>query len=238
MIHLRRSCFRATTAVAQADRDSQRQQLGREKERPAGGTRSAPPELDRPDAFQTRSTSLSTASHRTRLHLPQEIREPPTRSKRETASFHMLSAVTRHQHRALRTRNSSHLQHGVLRPQLRQNLRRTVIRRGPNRGFIAAARDGVFRVFARSGGSRLHRAGRLRHRGVGQLPPRHGRAGRLIAHGTTEVPPFIVIFRRRRALGGAGGTCRRRPSGPRPPVTAPRLRMFIFLLMHPLRSRS
>ena len=30
----------------------------------------------------------------------------------------------------------------------------------------------------------------------------------------------------------------RRPSGPRPPATAPRLRMFIFLLMPPLRSRS
>ena len=30
----------------------------------------------------------------------------------------------------------------------------------------------------------------------------------------------------------------RRPSGPRPLVTAPRLRMFIFLLMHQLRSRS
>ena len=106
------------TAVAQADRYSQRQQLGREKERPAGGTRSPPPELDRPDlrAAQVRSTPLSTTSHRTRLPLPQEVREPSTRSRRETASFHRLSAVARHRHRASRTRSSSHLQHGFPAP--------------------------------------------------------------------------------------------------------------------------
>ena len=131
------------------------------------------------------------------------------RSNRETNNFHRLSTVARRQHRAPRTRSSSHLQHGVLQHQLRRDLQGTIIRIGPNRGFIAAARDGVFRVFARNGGSRLYRAGRLRHRGVGQLPPRHGRAGRLIVHGTTEVPPFIiVIIRRHGVLGDASGTCR------------------------------
>ena len=202
--------------MAQADRYSQRQQLGREKERPAGGTRSPPPELDRPDlrAAQVRSTPLSTTSHRTRLPLPQEVREPSTRSRRETASFHRLSAVARHRHRASRTRSSSHLQHGVLRPQLRRDLHSTVIRRRPHRGFITAARDGVFRVFAGNGRCRLRRAGRLRHRGVGDLRPRHGRAGRLLVDGTTKVPPFIVIFRGHGAPGGASGTCRGQAQDP------------------------
>ena len=48
------------------------------------------PDLPLPDpcAVHPRSTSFSTTSHRTRLPLPQEVREPFTRSKRETASFH------------------------------------------------------------------------------------------------------------------------------------------------------
>ena len=168
------------------------------------------PDLPLPDlrAVHTRSTPLSTTSHRTRLPLPQEVREPPTRSRRETASFRSLSAVTRHRHRASTTRSTSPRRHGALCPQFRRDLHRTFLRRCPNRGFIASARDGVFRVFARKGGCRLHRAGRLRHRSVGQLPPRHGRAGRLVVHGTTKVPPFIVFIRRPGAPGGAGGTCR------------------------------
>ena len=67
-------------------------------------------------AVHTRSTPLSTTSHRTRLPLPQEVREPSTRSRMETASFHRLSAVARHQHRAPSTRSTSPQQHCVLRP--------------------------------------------------------------------------------------------------------------------------
>ena len=50
------------------------------------------PDLPLPDpcAVQPRSISLSTTFHLTRLPLPQETREPSTRSRRETASFHKI----------------------------------------------------------------------------------------------------------------------------------------------------
>ena len=96
--------------------------LGREKERPAGSTRSPLPEPDRPDlpTARTPSKHFSITFHRMRLFLPQEIHGSSTRSSKEAIRSHSLSAVAPRQ--CERQAQENHLQHGVLRPQLRRNL--------------------------------------------------------------------------------------------------------------------
>ena len=60
-------------------------------------------DLSLPDlpVVHTWSTSLSSTSHRARLPLPLEVREPSTRSRMETACFYWLSVVARHQHSSI-----------------------------------------------------------------------------------------------------------------------------------------